>query len=273
MIELPESRNLSRQLNDTIKGKKVLNVATNKSPHKFAWFRGNPAEYHELLAGKTISGSAAFGGMAELYAGSMRLVFSDGINLRYIETGGKIPDKHQLLIEFDDFSSLACSVQMYGALLLLGDEETERYNEYARQKINPLSDEFDEACFRSLYIGSDSKLSVKAFLATNQRIPGLGNGVLQDILFNAGIHPKRKMGTLSDTGFNSLYHSVKSTLSDMTAKGGRDTEKDIFGRDGGYMTLMSNKTKDLPCPVCGNGITREAYMGGNIYFCPKCQPI
>lgn|GEM_PF-2077218 len=30
----------------------------------------------------------------------------------------------------------------------------------------------------------------KAFLATEQRIPGLGNGVLQDILWTARIHPK-----------------------------------------------------------------------------------
>jgi formamidopyrimidine-DNA glycosylase len=41
-------------------------------------------------------------------------------------------------------------------------------------------------------------LSAKAFLATEQRIPGLGNGVLQDILFTAGIHPKRKMAAISE---------------------------------------------------------------------------
>ena len=34
-------------------------------------------------------------------------------------------------------------------------------------------------------------LSVKALLATEQRIPGLGNGVLQDILHKTGVHPRR----------------------------------------------------------------------------------
>jgi formamidopyrimidine-DNA glycosylase len=43
-----------------------------------------------------------------------------------------------------------------------------------------------------------SSLSAKAFLATEQRIPGLGNGVAQDILFTAKIHSKRKMSTLSE---------------------------------------------------------------------------
>ena len=42
------------------------------------------------------------------------------------------------------------------------------------------------------------KLSLKALLATKQRIPGLGNGVLQDILFNAKMHPKRKVNRLSE---------------------------------------------------------------------------
>ena len=30
---------------------------------------------------------------------------------------------------------------------------------------------------------------------------------------------------------------------------------------------------EQPCPACGGSIIREAYMGGNVYFCPNCQPI
>jgi formamidopyrimidine-DNA glycosylase len=42
---------------------------------------------------------------------------------------------------------------------------------------------------------------------------GLGNGVLQDILFNAGINPKRKMGTLTETEIDGLYRSIIDTLA------------------------------------------------------------
>lgn len=72
--------------------------------------------------------------------------------------------------------------------------------------------------------------SLKAFLATEQRIPGLGNGVLQDILYEAGMHPKRKLKSLSDTDIKTLYDSVKGTLKVMTDSGGRDTEKDLAGK-------------------------------------------
>jgi len=48
--------------------------------------------------------------------------------------------------------------------------------------------------------------SIKFLLATEQRIPGLGNGVLQDILFKAKIHPKRKVADLSEKNKCELFH-------------------------------------------------------------------
>ena len=121
--------------------------------------------------------------------------------------------------------------------------------------------------------GAKSTLSIKALLATEQRIPGLGNGALQDILFNACIHPKTKLEALSQAEKTSLFGSVKQTLLDMTFKGGRDTEKDLFGNAGGYPTILSSKTLDKPCPRCGVTIVRQAYLGGNVNFCPTCQPV
>jgi len=114
---------------------------------------------------------------------------------------------------------------------------------------------------------------MKALLATEQRIPGLGNGVLQDILFNSGIHPKRKKSTLSDFEKAELFHSLKTTLNRMTEKGGRDTEKDLFGQNGRYKTTLSKNTVNQPCPNCGATIVKEAYMGGAVYYCPVCQKL
>jgi formamidopyrimidine-DNA glycosylase len=198
MIEIPESNTLARQLNETVIGKTILNVTANKSPHKFAWFTGDPNDYHKRLTGKKVLSASAYGGMVELRAEDIRLVFAEGVNIRYFGPGTEIPKKHQLYIEFDDFSALVCNVQMYGALHALDEGQTFEYNEIARSKPNPLSEAFDKNYFCMLYTEQDEKLSVKEFLATKQRIPGLGNGVLQDILFNAGIHPKRKMNTLSE---------------------------------------------------------------------------
>jgi formamidopyrimidine-DNA glycosylase len=117
------------------------------------------------------------------------------------------------------------------------------------------------------------KLSAKAFLATEQRIPGLGNGVSQDILWHAKIHPKRKINTLSGEEFKQLFRSVQTILNKMTELGGRDTEKDLYGNNGGYLTKMSKNTSGSTCPDCDGLIIKETYLGGSIYYCRNCQLI
>ena len=273
MIEIPEAENLSNQLTETINGKRISGVVAELSPHKFAWYHGDPRDYNALLRGKTIDTAIARGGMLEIRAGDVLLLFSDGVVLRFHTRDEQRPQKHQLLIEFEDTTAISASVQMYGGLWCF--KEGEFHNPYyhtARSKPSPLSNEFDRAYFDRLITSSDvQKLSAKAFLATEQRIPGLGNGVLQDILYKARIHPKRRLETLTDGEREALLHSVKSTLKEMTAQGGRDTTRDLFGKPGGYRTRLSHISVDKPCPACGGMIVKQPYMGGSIYFCDGCQ--
>ena len=197
----------------------------------------------------------------------------DGANLRYFKPGETLPAKHQLLLTFTDDSAFTVTVQMYGGIWAY--PERANHNPYyieAKSKPHPLSDDFSMKYFQTLYRTTKPTSSLKAFLATEQRIPGLGNGVLQDILFQAHLHPKTKLQGLTEIQRNNLYWSIKNTLLQMAQQGGRNTEKDLFGANGGYHTILSNKTWQKPCPVCGGEIIRQTYLGGNIYFCPHCQP-
>jgi len=274
VIELPEAVVLAKQINEIVVGKKIRNVIAVQTQHKLAWYFGNPQEYKSLLTGKVISGAASYGGQVEITAGKAKLLFSDGVNLRYYNKGEKLPDKHQLLLEFDDGSSMVGWVQMYGGLSAFPKGKNDnKYYLIAKEKPSPLSGDFNENYFKSLFDESTVKLSLKAFLATEQRIPGLGNGVLQDILFNAKMHPKKKAGTLSAADQRILFDSIKNTLSEMTAKGGRDTENDLLGKPGAYKTKLSKNTVGQPCLICSTLIRKEAYLGGSIYYCARCQSI
>lgn len=275
MIELPEAVTLSGQLTETIGGKKITAAVAGFSPHKFTWYHDDPQGYDALLRGKTVGTAAARGGIVEIKAENTTILLNDGPALRFHKKDESRPKKHQLLIEFEDSTALSASVQMYAGIICFKDNEYESpYYEVARAKPSPLSDEFDRAYFEGLFASPDvPKLSAKAFLATGQRIPGLGNGVLQDILFNAKIHPKRKMATLTDADKDALFRSIKSTLREMTAQGGRDTEKDLFGQMGGYRTILSKNTVGRPCLICGGIIIKQPYMGGSIYFCDGCQTL
>lgn len=271
MLELPEAVVLADQINRTLKGKRIVKATANQSPHKFAWYTGDPANYDTLLAGKEVGHASGVGGNVEIKAGDMLLVLST--SMRYHGPGEKLPKKHQLLLEFDDASALSATVQMWGVMLCFKDGEKGGMTDYnlAKQNPSPLSPEFDRARFDSLFDEKTAGLSAKAFLATDQRIPGLGNGVLQDILWTARIHPKRKMAGLTDDEVSRMYNAVKSVLLAMTEKGGRDTERDLFGNPGGYQTILSKLTVNTCCPQCDSLIKKEAYLGGSIYYCPGCQ--
>lgn len=274
MIELPEARVLAGQLNQTVQGKRITAATAAHTPHGFAFYHGDPGAYPALLNGKRIGLSKAYGGRVEIEIEDMRLSLFDGVNLRRLEPGQDRPQKHQLLIELDDGSALYCTVQMYGGMMAYpAGESLGFYGDVAREKPSPLTEAFDRAYFDRLFEDIKPLLSAKALLATEQRIPGLGNGTLQDILFRAGIHPKAKAQSLGEARRARLFDSVKNTLQEMADKGGRDTEKDLFGHPGGYKTALSAKTLSAPCPQCMGPITRQAYMGGNIYFCHHCQAL
>jgi formamidopyrimidine-DNA glycosylase len=273
MIELPEALTLAAQINSTIRGKRIANVTAAHSPHKLAWYYGDPKQYSTLLVGKTIDKAMAVGALVEIKAGGAVILFGEGVNLRFHKQNESRPEKHQLLVEFDDLSAISASVQMYGGVGCFREGKLDnRYYKVAREKPSPLSDAFDELYFSGLMSAPEvQKLSAKAFLATEQRIPGIGNGVLQDILFKAGVHPKKKIHSFSDREKKSLFNSVKAVLQEMTRRGGRDTEIDLFGSPGGYKTKLSKKTAGKPCPTCRSPIAKANYLGGSIYFCAQCQ--
>jgi len=281
MLEIPESKVMSLQIEATLAGKRIVKVKNATSVHKFAWFNGDPKEYDKLLSGKQVVSSRGHGMYADICCeGNTFVIAGEGTNIRYYSHLGKCPEKFQLQIIFDDNSCIIFTVAMYGGIWACRDEfyNSSCKNEFSYYQrsfhsISPLDDAFDESVFEKILQSVAKDISMKALLATEQRIPGLGNGVLQDILFNAGINPKRKKSTLSDFEKEELFHCLKVTLKSMTEKGGRDTEKDLFGQNGGYKTILSKNTVNRPCPNCGSSIVKEAYLGGAVYYCPVCQKI
>lgn len=272
MIEIPESFTISKQASEALKGKTIAHIIEPNSPHRFTFYNGDPAEYSGILVGRTIQIAYGYGCFVDILMDEdTHLLIGDGTNMRYYTSAEKAPKKYQLMIVFDDNSFLAFTVSMYGTIYAFKGEFDNPYYQGSIHKLCPLDERFDKAYFLSLIRNLKKDLSAKALLATEQRIPGLGNGVVQDILFNARISPKRKVSTLSEADTDRLFNTVKSTLKEMTRQGGRDTEKDLYGALGNYRTILSKNTYHAPCPICGEQIQKETYLGGSIYYCPHCQ--
>ena len=276
MIELPESVSIAQNINETLQGKRIISAIAASSPHKFAWYSGDPAYYASQLKDNEIRSARGIGAFVEITLSNAILMLSEGINIRFHAAAGVIPKKHQLLVTLEDQTHLSVSVSMYGGIYCWPRDQDfdNSYYNIAKEKPSPLTDEFNQDYFFQL-LSSESvqKQSLKAALATEQRIPGLGNGCLQDILWKAKLHPKRKVNEISDEELGCLYASLKNTLREMTALGGRNTEKDLFGMPGGYQVVMCAANNRKPCPRCGDVIQKSPFMGGSIYTCQTCQPL
>lgn len=290
-MSLAENQIISNQLEKVLVGKTITDVIVNQNPHKFVWFALEPSnaycdsetsneiarQYKDLLIGKTIDKSTvnfgAYGFYNFLYIGDRALMFN--IPLRYIKTNEKIPKRHQLLLTLDDGSSLAFFGSLGGPIFFFKTDVDGLAIDYKPWGFpSVLTDDFSFDFFMDIINHTELRsLSVKAFLATKNRIPGLDNSILHEILWEAEINPKSKMVSLSESDFISMYNAIKKVFPQVIKNGGLDTQKDLFGNIGGYITKVSRNTLGNPCSRCGGIIAKEAFLGGAVYYCPKCQPL
>lgn len=272
MLEYPEVMTLSRQFNRHVAGRRAAKVLPPSKPHKFCWYSADPASYEEKIKRARIRQAQGFGIFVEIeWDNGQRLCFNDGVNVRLLPQD-QLPKAYQLAVLFDDGWALAFTVAMYGSIVLHGGEYENEYYLKSRQAISPLDPAFAQYYWQSLQ-SSKPTLSAKAFLATQQRFAGVGNGCVQDILLSAGIHPKRKLHTMNLLERQQLLEKMVAVLQEMCDKGGRDSEKDLLGNAGGYPVKMDKRALARGCPLCSGPVTRESYLGGSVYYCPHCQAL
>lgn len=275
MLEYPEVITVSKQLNEVVRGKVVTKVLPPTKVHKFCWFNGEPIFYDAMLSEASITGASGFGIFVEIdFSNGKHLCFNDGVHARFFTdaTCSEIPKNYQLQFNFSDNSCIVFTVAMYGGLYLHDGDYDNDYYVKSRNSFSPESQEFRNSFYEQMSTCKKS-MSAKAFLATDQHFPGIGNGVIQEILFAARINPRQTISSLDSESRDILFSSTKEVLAEMVSRGGRDTEIDIFGNHGSYKTCMSKGANSEFCPRCGAAIVKETYLGGSVYYCPVCQPI
>ena len=129
------------------------------------------------MAGRRVCGAGAFGIYVELeLEDGVRLAFNDGVSVRLMGPKDRRPARYQLMVDFTDGYTLVFSVSMYGGIICHSGNYDNEYYVKSRESVSPLSSLFDREYFQGLISGVKPSASAKAFLATEQRIPGLGNG-------------------------------------------------------------------------------------------------
>jgi formamidopyrimidine-DNA glycosylase len=276
MIELPEAATIARQMTKELKGKRIASATRGNAPHKFAFYSGPARKYATLLKGKKMGEAAEHGSLivAKVNPGHVLVLGGGGERITLHGGDEKPPKKHHLLLRFEDGTFLSVTVQGWGSAQLLKRSEFPKGACCAKEGVSPLDPAFTAAHFRGLFgdLEEEDSRSIKYFMISEPGVLGVGNGYLQDILFTAGVHPRRRAAALSARERGALYRAVRRVLREAVKLGGRDSERDLYGRPGRYERILHSKVAGKPCPECGTPIEKIQYLGGASYFCPSCQP-
>jgi len=275
MLELPEVITVAGQMNGVFAGKRIASVSIAEDRPKFMFLNDDVSAYDARLVGRTIdefvgNGKWIFAGLS---SGSTLLLGEMFGRFLFVPSDGELPKKAHAIVTFEDGGRLVLTIQAWGGFLALTPEELAEHPYAGDQGISPIDEDFTVERFIDVLDGSDewSRKPIKAFLVHEGNVCGIGNGMLQDILFRAKLSPKRKVPDLSPEERARLHAAIVETMRTAIECGGRDTEKDLFGEAGGYVPILDRRTKDTPCPECGTPIAKISYLGGSCYLCPSCQ--
>jgi formamidopyrimidine-DNA glycosylase len=275
MIELPEALVIARQMNEVLAGKRIAYGNRGNATHKFAFSSGSSAAYEEIFKGKRMVGTEGHGSaiLVSIEPDYVLVLGGGGERILFHQEERTLPKKYHLLLHFEDGTYLTVTVQGWGNTLLLPQAEAGTHPHVQKDRITPLDDAFTWDYFHRLFssVDEDSATSIKYFIISEPGVWGIGNGCLQDILFRAKIHPRRRVIDVAEDEQRVLYDAIKDTLTRMVASGGRESERDLYGNRGKYVRILDSKTKGKPCPECGTPIKKIQYLGGACYLCPSCQ--
>ena len=131
--------------------------------------------------------------------------------------------------------------------------------------IDILSPEFSRERFCSLL--KHRRDQVRAFLLDKKALDSLGNAYADEVLFEAGIHPKTFCRRLSHEEGVRLHDAIVKVMREAAEEVARRAEPiEVKVRD-----FLKVRLKDA-CPRCGSKIRTAGVKGMDAYFCPRCQP-
>lgn len=106
--------------------------------------------------------------------------------------------------------------------------------------------------------------AVKATLTDQSVVAGLGNLLADEILWRAGIHPRRAARSLTAQEQRRLHSHLRRVLR-ASVLAGRVPPRPAW--------LTGARDQDNPrCPRCRTPLSRDRLGGRTTVFCPTCQP-
>ena len=131
--------------------------------------------------------------------------------------------------------------------------------------IDVLSPAFTRERFASLL--RHRRDQVRVFLLDKKALDSIGNAYADEVLFEAGIHPKTWCRSLGHDDAVRLHDAIVGVMSEAVAEVERRAGPiEVKVRD-----FLKVRLKQV-CPRCGSKLRTAGVKGMDAYFCPRCQP-
>jgi formamidopyrimidine-DNA glycosylase len=186
-------------------------------------------------------------------------------------TRSTLPEKYRLVFDFNDDACLAVNFWWFGYAHYAPNGELDKHTMSA--KLGPNALDLDVIDLWAIIHGRRGRL--KSFLLNQERIAGIGNAYVHDILFLARLHPLRTLDTLSKQEIEGLASAIHAGLQPSLDQGGAFYEKNLYGQPGGFTAdqILIGYRDGQPCPQCGTAIEKIKTGSTSSFICPNCQQL
>jgi formamidopyrimidine-DNA glycosylase len=266
MAELPEIYIISQQMKTELVGKTISGIeiiqpkCLNLAPNAFT---GALTQAHILDI--TYHGKWVF---VETTQGWLLLCLGMGGEILFVNRE-TLPKKYRVIFDFTDQSCLAVNFWWFG----YAHYTDQLKNHKMTASLGPNAIDLDPDTLRGLLKGKRG--TVKSFLLDQNRIAGIGNFYVHDILFQSRLHPLRFIQTLQQEEIDILSKAIHDRLQFSINKGGFYYELNLYGQNGGFNMgdLLIGYRENQPCPICGTPIQKIKTGSNHSFICTNCQVV
>lgn len=278
-IELPEARIIAEQLGRVLPDVRVAgHTLRNAARMQVIGFINRDEAAFVALKGAAVQEVTSRGNTVLVrFDNDHTLLIAPeyGGEVRFHPPHAAVAGRHQFRLDFADGSALTVWIKSMGGVTALAPEELEHNYMYLRDfdptRLDPAAPNFTLDAFAGVLAGVNRAMK-SVLVGKDAVLVGLSNATFQDVLFRARLHPKRRAADLDGDECRRLYEAIVLVIAERLRLGGKVGFVDVQGRPGGYEPAMGPHLKAAPCPGCGGEVAKLALGGGEVWYCPRCQP-
>ena len=273
MPELPEVETVRRMLATTVVGRTIRAVRLSG-----AALRARVAgSFPRRLRGRRFTGTDRYGKYLLLHLDTgLTLLSHLGMSGRWLFFPGppapELPHVHARVQLADGAELWFQDPRRFGLLRLVATDRVRRDPALAALGPDPMTARLSGADLRARARGL--RASVKSFLLDQRRLAGIGNIYASEILFRAGVDPRRRAGALRPSEWEAIAAVVPAVLGEALERMGTtfSTYRTIWNEPGQFAERLAVYDRaGEPCRRCGTPIRRIVQGQRSTFFCPACQ--